>query len=130
MRAAALMAIMAAGPPPVAAGLAHDDLPQENALEQLEKPLHALLSGDAASAEQAVALYRRYADRHNAFAEFDLAYCYELGFGVQQDRQAAEALYQRAARDAADPSLRAAAAAAQQDMARQIRLNEFVTSGP
>jgi hypothetical protein len=48
----------------------------------------------------------------------------------QQDRQAAEALYQRAARDAADPSLRAAAAAAQQDMARQIRLNEFVTSGP
>jgi len=69
----------------------------------------ALLSRTPQDAISAVALFRQAASRNDPaapLAQYDLAWCYENGIGVQADPQQARALYLRAAAEAHEPGLR------------------------
>ena len=66
----------------------------------------ALLTRGAVESSRAVALFRRAAEKNDALAAYDLAYCYENGLGVPLDRVAAYQWYQRASANAADSRVR------------------------
>lgn len=69
----------------------------------------ALLSRTPQDAIPAVALFRQAASRTDPaapLAQYDLAWCYEDGIGVQADPHQARALYLRAAVEAREPTLR------------------------
>ena len=101
-------------PPPVASDADPDadtPPPSDAATKEFQRAQRSVLTRGAANSTRTARLFRRAAEKHNALAEYDLAYCYEHGLGVPADPATAALWYHRAATDSADTSLRSLAQA-------------------
>ena len=90
------------------------------AMGEFGQAQQAFLSRSPADLAHAAELFRRAAERNNPLAEYDLAYCYEHGLGVQQNRADAYVWYRRAADHADDSSLKSIALAGLQSTKSQL----------
>ena len=80
--------------------------PATDDMADFERAQQLFIRRGASEATQAAALFRKAAEHHNAYAEYDLGYCYEHGIGLPADPAQAYAWYRRAITDAADSSIR------------------------
>ncbi len=97
---------------------------EDDASKEFAQAQQILLSRGPAAMTSAATLFRHAADHNNPLAEYDLAYCYEHGLGVQRDPSAADQLYRRAASHATDDHLRSIAETAVRDMGGQLTQSE------
>ena len=79
---------------------------EDPAMASFETAQRLLLSRGTADAARAVALFRQAANRGNALAAYNLAYCYEHGLGIPRSLEQALAWYRRSAAEAKDEPIK------------------------